>query len=160
MRTRAFNHAGPGQSDTYVIGSLTRQVAEAEAAGESAVELRTGNPDSARDFTDVRDVAAAYTMAIDLEPGVYNVASERAVSVRELVDVLGAETQLDVRHEVDPDRVRSHDVREVRGSAAAAARGNRMAATDRARADDRGRAGSLARYYSRADDVSSLRRAG
>lgn len=118
VRTRAFNHAGPGQSDTYVVGTLTRQVAEAEAAGESEVTLRTGNPDSARDFTDVRDVVAAYELAIGLEPGAYNVASERAVAVSELIEVVRAHTELDVRHVVDEARVRNHDVSEVRGSAA------------------------------------------
>ncbi len=118
VRTRAFNHAGPGQSDTYVVGTLTRQVAEAEAAGRGEVTLRTGNPDSARDFTDVRDVVAAYALAIDLEPGAYNVASERAVAVSELIEIVRAQTRLDVRHEVDEQRVRSHDVPEVRGSAA------------------------------------------
>src|SRR5439155_11348545 len=33
VRTRSFNHAGPGQSETYVVGSLTRQVAAGLAAG-------------------------------------------------------------------------------------------------------------------------------
>jgi len=117
VRTRAFNHAGPGQSDTYVVGTLTRQVAEAEAAGRSEVTLHTGNPNSARDFTDVRDVVAAYALAVDLEPGVYNVASGRAVAVSELIEMVRGATQLEVRHEVDQGRVRSHDVREVRGSA-------------------------------------------
>jgi GDP-4-dehydro-6-deoxy-D-mannose reductase len=117
VRTRAFNHAGPGQSDTYVIGTLTRQVAEAEAAGAAQVELRTGNPDSGRDFTDVRDVVAAYDLAIELEGGAYNVASGRAVTVRELVELVRAQTPLEVRHEVDPERVRAHDVPEIRGSA-------------------------------------------
>ena len=75
VRTRAFNHAGPGQSDEYVVGTLTRQVAEAEAAGAEEVVLRTGNPDSRRDFTDVRDVVRAYAAAVELEPGIYNVAA-------------------------------------------------------------------------------------
>ena len=118
VRTRAFNHAGPGQSDTYVIGTLTRQVAEAEAAGHSEVTLHTGNPDSARDFTDVRDVVAAYALAVDLEPGAYNVATGRAVAVNELIEIVRVHTPLDVRHEVDQERIREHDVREVRGSAA------------------------------------------
>ena len=60
MRARAFNHAGPGQSDEYVIGTLTRQVAEAELAGQDAVVLRVGNVQARRDFTDVRDVVRAY----------------------------------------------------------------------------------------------------
>jgi GDP-4-dehydro-6-deoxy-D-mannose reductase len=117
VRTRAFNHAGPGQSEEYVVGTLTRQVAEAEAAGSSSVVLRTGNVDSARDFTDVRDVARAYVAAAELPPGAYNVCSGRAVSVRELIELLRAAASIEIRHEVDPARVRAHDVPEVRGSA-------------------------------------------
>ena len=117
VRTRAFNHAGPGQRPEYVVGTLTRQVAEAEATGAAEVVLRTGNPDSARDFTDVRDVVRAYVEAAELPPGVYNVCSGRATSVRELVELVRRSTALTVRHEVDLERVRAHDVPEVRGSA-------------------------------------------
>ena len=117
VRTRAFNHAGPGQGAEYVIGTLTRQVAEAEAAGASAVVLRTGNPDSARDFTDVRDVVRAYRAAAELPAGVYNVCSGRATSVRDLVELVSRVSTLPVSHEVDPERVRAHDVPELRGSA-------------------------------------------
>jgi GDP-4-dehydro-6-deoxy-D-mannose reductase len=117
VRLRPFNHCGPGQSDDYVVGTLARQVAEAEAAGLDEALVRTGNPDSARDFSDVRDVARAYVAAAALDPGVYNVASGRAVSVRELIDLVRAAARIPVRHEVDPARVREHDVPEVRGSA-------------------------------------------
>jgi GDP-4-dehydro-6-deoxy-D-mannose reductase len=117
VRLRPFNHAGPGQSEDYVVGTLTRQVAEAEAAGRPEALVRTGNPDSARDFSDVRDVARAYVAAATVEPGVYNVASGRAVTVGELVELVRAAARIPVRHEIDPDRVRAHDVPEVRGSA-------------------------------------------
>jgi GDP-4-dehydro-6-deoxy-D-mannose reductase len=117
VRTRAFNHAGPGQSDDYVIGTLTRQVAQAEARGADELVLRTGNPDSRRDFTDVRDVVRAYAAAVELEPGPYNVASGRVASVRELIELLGSATELRLRHELDPERIRPNDVPEVRGSA-------------------------------------------
>jgi GDP-4-dehydro-6-deoxy-D-mannose reductase len=118
VRMRPFNHAGPGQSDDYVVGTLTRQVAEAEAAGREEVLLRTGNPDSARDFTDVRDVVRAYVAAASLDGGAFNVASGSAVTVRELIELVRAASRLPVRHEVDPSRMRAHDVPEVRGSAA------------------------------------------
>jgi GDP-4-dehydro-6-deoxy-D-mannose reductase len=117
VRMRPFNHAGPGQADDYVIGTLTRQVAEAEAAGRGEAVLLTGNPDSARDFTDVRDVVRAYVAAAKVEPGVYNVASGRAVPVRELVEFVRAVARVPVRHEVEQARARAHDVPEVRGSA-------------------------------------------
>jgi GDP-4-dehydro-6-deoxy-D-mannose reductase len=117
VRTRAFNHAGPGQGDDYVVGTLTRQVAEAEESGAVEVVLRTGNPDSARDFTDVRDVVRAYRAAAELPPGVFNVCSGRATSVRELVDLVSRVSTLPVRHEIDAERLRAHDVPELRGSA-------------------------------------------
>jgi GDP-4-dehydro-6-deoxy-D-mannose reductase len=117
VRMRPFNHAGPGQSDEYVVGTLTRQVAEAEASGAEEVVVRTGNPDSARDFTDVRDMVRAYVAAADLDPGAWNVASGRAVTVSSLLDLVRAAARLPVRHEVERSRLRAHDVPEVRGSA-------------------------------------------
>jgi GDP-4-dehydro-6-deoxy-D-mannose reductase len=117
VRTRAFNHAGPGQSDEYVLGTLTRQVAEAEGEGRPELTLRVGNLDSARDFTDVRDVVRAYTAAAKLPADVYNVCSGRSVTVRELVEALRGVTDVDLHVEVDPGRVRAHDVPEIRGSA-------------------------------------------
>jgi GDP-4-dehydro-6-deoxy-D-mannose reductase len=117
VRVRAFNQAGPGQSDEYVVGTIARQVAEAEAAGSEVALIRTGNPDSARDFTDVRDSVRAYVAASSLPAGVYNVCSGSAASVRELVEMAGRAARVEVRHEVDPERVRAQDVPEVRGSA-------------------------------------------
>jgi GDP-4-dehydro-6-deoxy-D-mannose reductase len=117
VRVRPFNHAGPGQSDEYVVGTLTRQVAEAEANGADEVVVRTGNPNSARDFTDVRDMVRAYIAAADLDPGAWNAASGRAVTVSSLLDLVRAAARLPVRHEVEQSRVRAHDVPEVRGSA-------------------------------------------
>jgi GDP-4-dehydro-6-deoxy-D-mannose reductase len=116
IRLRPFNHAGPGQGDDFVIGTLTRQVAEAEAAGASECVLRTGNVDSARDFTDVRDVVRAYVAAEALESGVWNVASGRATSVRELIDLVREAARIPVVHEIDPAKARPGDVPEIRGS--------------------------------------------
>lgn len=118
VRARAFNHAGPGQSEDYVIGTITRQIAAAEAAGDRELVLLTGNAESGRDFTDVRDVVAAYMLAIEAAAGAYNVASGQAVTVRRLVELAQMQTEVEIRHEVDPVRVRAHDTPEVRGSAA------------------------------------------
>jgi GDP-4-dehydro-6-deoxy-D-mannose reductase len=117
VRMRAFNHAGPGQSDDYVVGTLTRQVAEAEAGGAPEALLRTGNPDPARDFTDVRDVVRAYVAAAELEPAAYNICSGKTATVRDLIAMVTEAARVPVRHEVDPERIRPHDVPEVRGSA-------------------------------------------
>jgi GDP-4-dehydro-6-deoxy-D-mannose reductase len=118
IRTRSFNQAGPGQSELYVLGTLTRQVAEAELAGADSATIRLGNLDSRRDFTDVRDVARAYADLVEAGalPAAYNLCSGLAVSVRELLELLGRAARVEVRHEVDPERVRAHDVPEIRGS--------------------------------------------
>jgi GDP-4-dehydro-6-deoxy-D-mannose reductase len=118
VRLRAFNQAGPGQSDEYVSGTIARQIAEGVEARASEVVVRTGNPDSARDFLDVRDAARAYVVAAGAPAGAYNLCSGRSVSVRELVELAAGAAPVPVRHEVDEARVRAHDVPEVRGSAA------------------------------------------
>jgi GDP-4-dehydro-6-deoxy-D-mannose reductase len=117
VRVRAFNQAGPGQSDAYVVGTIARQVAEAERGGAGEAMIQTGNPDSARDFTDVRDTVRAYVSAGELPAGIFNVCSGRATSVRTIVELAGRATRVELKHVVDPERVRSHDVPEVRGSA-------------------------------------------
>ncbi len=120
IRMRAFNQAGPGQSDDYVVGTITRQVAEAEASGGGGV-VRTGNPELARDFTDVRDTVRAYVAATGLDARAYNVCSGRSTTVGEIVEHARRAARVELRHEVDPTRVRAHDVPEVRGSAQALA---------------------------------------
>ena len=117
VRVRAFNQAGPGQSDEYVVGTLTRQVAEAELAGSDEVLLHTGNVEARRDFTDVRDVVRAYATGPALPSGAYNVCSGRSTSVLELIEMVRACARISVRHEVDPARLRPNDVPEIRGSA-------------------------------------------
>ena len=118
VRTRAFNHAGPGQTPDFVVGSITRQAALAALAGEASATVVTGAPSVARDFCDVRDVVRAYRLAIEAAPGVYNVASGRARSVSELVAALGAVAGIEIRQEADPRRARPHDTPVVFASAA------------------------------------------
>ena len=117
MRVRAFNHAGPRQSTDYVVASLARQVAAGLAADDNPVRVVTGNPEPRRDFTDVRDVVLAYReLAATAPPDAYNVCSGRAASVAELIALLREVTGREIAHEVDPARVRAHDIMEIRGS--------------------------------------------
>lgn len=116
VRLRPFNHAGPGQASDFVVSSLARQVAEAEAAGLDEAVLRTGDPESCRDFTDVRDVVRAYALAATLDGGAFNVCSGQATSVAELVELVAAAARIPVRHEVDPARLRANDAHRMRGT--------------------------------------------
>jgi GDP-4-dehydro-6-deoxy-D-mannose reductase len=105
---RAFNHTGPGQSDRFAASSFARQIAEAERDGADEVVLETGDLSPARDFTDVRDVVLAYRMVIEERiAGTFNVCAGRPTRVRELVEHLDAATELTVRTEARPERMRS-----------------------------------------------------
>ena len=112
---RAFQHEGPGRDDRFAIGSWTLQLAELERAGGGA--LRIGNLEVERDITDVRDVCRAYEALLDrsVAGSVYNVASGRAVSLREVVDRLVALSRVPVSVEPDPGRMRRSDVAVVCG---------------------------------------------
>jgi GDP-4-dehydro-6-deoxy-D-mannose reductase len=117
VRARPFNHSGPGQRSIFILSSLARQAAEAVLAGSDSLEILIGNPDTRRDFTDVRDVARAYRLlAVRGEPTVYNVSSGRSISAADQVRLLGElVAPMRVRHVVDPDRVRAYEVMDLRG---------------------------------------------
>ncbi len=117
IHARAFNHAGPGQEPIYAIASFAQQFAEGLEAGEDPIRIVTGSPDTRRDFTDVRDVVRAYrTLAEHGEPGIYNVCSGVTRSARELIAALGEVAGVAVDHQIDPAKVRAHEVFEIRGS--------------------------------------------
>jgi len=118
VRVRPFNHAGPGQLPIFVLSSLARQAAEARRTGAEEIRIVTGNPNTRRDFTDVRDVVRAYRLLAEHGgPGVYNVASGNSVSATEQISLLAeliAPARID--HVVDPALVRAHEVMDRRGS--------------------------------------------
>ena len=119
VRMRPFNHAGPGQADSYVLSSFARQIAEIEA-GMRAPVLETGNLEAARDFLHVDDVLRAYEAAALHAPGgqAFNVCSGQAQRIQSALDQLLAMSSaaIEVRH--DPARMRPSDVPEVYGSSA------------------------------------------
>jgi GDP-4-dehydro-6-deoxy-D-mannose reductase len=119
VRTRAFNHAGPRQSDTYVVASFARQIAEAEASppDDGRAVIMHGNAETRRDFSDVRDVVRAYWLVAERgTPDVFNVCSGRSTSVSDILSRLAAHSSLEVEGRVDPARLREGEVMEIRGS--------------------------------------------
>jgi GDP-4-dehydro-6-deoxy-D-mannose reductase len=119
VRTRAFNHAGPGQSDRFVISSFARQIAEAEATGVDHVELATGNVEVRRDFSDVRDVVRGYWIALEAAgPGVFNICSGHSLRLAEVLERLGDLATIGVTQRTDPRRLRKRDIVDLFGSRA------------------------------------------
>ncbi len=117
VRARPFNHAGPGQLAIFIVSSLARQAAEARLSGRATLRIVTGNPDTRRDFTDVRDVVGAYRLLAELsEPGIYNVSTGRSISASEQVGLVAELlAPIEVEHEIDPARVRANEVMDLRG---------------------------------------------
>lgn len=111
VRVRPFSHTGPGHDARFVLPSLARQVAEAEAGLREPV-LRVGNLEIERDFTDARDMVRAYRLAVRLGvPGeVYNIGRGEAVRLRDALDDLVALSRVRLEIVVDPERLRRADV--------------------------------------------------
>ncbi|PRC41376.1 hypothetical protein C6A85_000000115930 [Mycobacterium sp. ITM-2017-0098] len=58
---RPFNHIGPGQHSGFIVPDLAEKVMQ----WQPGTLLTVGNLDSARDYTDVRDVVAAYRLLLE-----------------------------------------------------------------------------------------------
>lgn len=121
LRFRPFNHIGPGQSEDFAVASFAAQIARI-AAGRAPPVLKVGNLDARRDFLDVRDVAAAYGLAVTrgaaLPPGtIINLASGAARRLRDLLDMLLALAGTPISVEVDTSRLRPTDIPVFVGSA-------------------------------------------
>jgi GDP-4-dehydro-6-deoxy-D-mannose reductase len=114
---RPFNHIGPGQSPNFFVPALAKRIVEATRTGDSS--LRVGTLTTRRDFTDVRDVVAAYRILMEAgEPGsVFNVCSGQDVSMAEVAAQLLELAGADLKLETDPALVRPVDVPVLRGDA-------------------------------------------
>ncbi|OFW27488.1 MAG: hypothetical protein A3H27_03850 [Acidobacteria bacterium RIFCSPLOWO2_02_FULL_59_13] len=117
IRVRTFNMVGPGQPATLVTSEMAEQVARAEASDGGS--LRLGNLEARRDFTDVRDIAAAVEALIDFgEAGqVYNVCSGLSRSVKECADIILGLARVPVSLVTEEARIRASEIPDQVGSA-------------------------------------------
>ena len=114
---RAFQHEGPGRDERFAVGSWATQIARAEETGRGTVLV--GDLSPRRDITDVRDVIRAYEALLDPAVPVetYNVASGRAVAMREVLEILVSLARCPIEVEEDPARFRANEVTELSGDA-------------------------------------------
>jgi GDP-4-dehydro-6-deoxy-D-mannose reductase len=111
IRARPFNHIGPGQTERFVAPAFASQIAAIEQGDQEPV-MYVGNLSAKRDFTDVRDMVRAYRLLMEKgQPGeVYNIGSGEAHSIQDLLDTLLSLTDVPIRVDTDPARVRPLDV--------------------------------------------------
>ena len=108
---RPFNYTGVGQSKQFLIPKIV------DAFARRASELEIGNVDIERDFSDVRDVVAAYEALLDCpNRDTFNVCSGRATSLKEILLVCEELTGHSIKLRVNPAFVRTNEVRRLRGS--------------------------------------------
>lgn len=110
IRIRPFPHIGPRQSPNFAVSDFCRQIALIEKTKQPPV-IKAGNIESRRDFTDVRDMVRAYWLAAEKgAPGeVYNISSEKAYSIKEMLKKLIAMAKTEIKIEIDASRLRPQD---------------------------------------------------
>lgn len=105
---RPFNHIGPGQATGFLLPDLYEKVTTAKDD-----EIKVGNLETERDYTDVRDVARAYISLAtkeSLEHLIYNVCSGKPVAGTEMLNaVKKACDRTGLQTTVDKDLFRPSD---------------------------------------------------
>lgn len=126
VRFRPFNHTGPGQTGDFVIPSFAMQIARIEAGLQPPV-LNVGNLEAERDFLDVRDVVAAYALAVaksdQIAPGtILNVASGVPRRIQSVLDRLMLLSRVPISTKIDSTRMRPSETPRYVGDAGLAKR--------------------------------------
>ncbi|HRF26817.1 MAG TPA: GDP-mannose 4,6-dehydratase [Ferruginibacter sp.] len=118
IHTRSFNHIGPYQQAGFVVSSFAKQIAEGIRAGKESIDITVGDLQVTRDFTDVRDVVKAYHLL--LKKGstgqTYNICSNKAVLLKDLVDRFSQLTGKHIRYQTDPHIIRPTENKKLIGS--------------------------------------------
>lgn len=109
--TRAFNHSGSRRSECFAESTFAKQIIEIKL-GLTNGAIKVGNLEAMRDYTHVKDMARAYSLAVErCEYGTpYVIASGEAVSMREVLNKLIEMAGIECRIEIDADRIRPSDV--------------------------------------------------
>ena len=112
---RPFPHTGPGQDERFVLPALARRLRGARFA--TAKVVKVGNLEAVRDFSDVRDVAAAYVALLrsGVPGGTYNVASGQGRLLAEVFEELAAIIGVRAIAEPDAELMRPADIPELVG---------------------------------------------
>jgi len=106
---RPFNHIGERQAPVFAIPSFAQQIVAVERGTQS--EIKIGNLDAVRDFTDVKDVASAYALLMTkgISGETYNIGSGHGVSMKEILDRLLDLSTMAIKITTDPEKIRPHD---------------------------------------------------
>lgn len=110
ITVRPFNQIGPRQLNAFAVPAFAEQIVQVERGQKHAVQV--GNLEAVRDFTDVRDAAAAYlTLLQNGKSGeIYNLGSGTGLPMDQVLAELIELSERDIAVELDPARLRPVDV--------------------------------------------------
>jgi GDPmannose 4,6-dehydratase len=112
MTTRMFTHTGPRRGDVFAESTFAKQIAMIENELIPPV-VKTGNLDSLRTWSDVRDAVRAYYMLATVNPipgEYYNIGGTFSCSVREMLDhLISISIHKNIRVETEAKRLRPLD---------------------------------------------------
>lgn len=110
--TRMFTHTGPRRGDVFAESTFAKQIAMIER-GLIPPVVKTGNLQSLRTWSDVRDAVRAYYLLVTVNPipgEYYNIGGSYSCTVGEMLDyLLSISTRDDIRVETESDRIRPLD---------------------------------------------------
>lgn len=110
INTRTFNHTGLGQTESFVIPSFVRQIANIHNSRKDGI-VRVGNLSAERDFGDVRDMVRAYRMLLESDTGgtLFNVGSGSVYKLEEILKYIISLTDMHVEIQIDKAKLRPVD---------------------------------------------------
>lgn len=109
---RPFNYTGAGQDEKFLIPKIVSHYKQKK----EIIEL--GNIDVARDFSDVRDVAAVYgeLFGSDVRSEIFNLCSGEVHSVEDVIRYMNEISGHEMKVVVNPDFVRGNEIKTLKGS--------------------------------------------
>ena len=112
IRTRMFTHTGPRRGAVFAEGAFAKQIAQIEKGIHPDGILKTGNLDSVRTFSDVRDAVRAYWLLLEkCKIGeVYNIGGNETMKIGEMLDILIGMSSSKIKHKSDKKLFRPSDV--------------------------------------------------
>jgi len=112
--TRPFNYTGVGQHGNFLLPKIVSHFAR------GCTEIELGNLDVARDFSDVRDVAAMYRRLLEVAPSgeTLNVCSSHVYTLAQVLEMMADIAGYRIKVNVNPAFVRANEVKRLSGSAA------------------------------------------
>jgi GDP-6-deoxy-D-talose 4-dehydrogenase len=112
--TRPFNYSGPGQTTNFLVPRIVLHYVEQRS------EIRLGNLDLFRDYSDIKRVVEAYSRLLSgsIGPTTTNICSGRAIHLVDILKFMNEVSGYPIRVVTDSSLVRSGEPQCIVGSPA------------------------------------------